>query len=271
MGLDISYEACLENRGNNDSNKGIDSARVSFIVSRRIRGMAGRRRLGALWLILHPIALSLVYLFVFTVIRSSPNSINLFIGISMFNIFSSSFRSGVNSVSDFSGGIKAERVRTWVISMAMFRYRAIDVLLQSIGVSLILLLGLSVSPTGVLLFVFLSLVMGILAEGLALNLSLLVRRIPDTSNLIDYGLLVVFFGSPVLYPLSLTSGIHYQINSLNPLSFFLEAVRYYSGTEDVILSLINAYSISILAMLVILSIRGYLTLDRLRWEVSNWS
>ena len=51
----------------------------------------------------------------------------------MFNMFSSSVRSGVNSVSDFSAGIKAERVRTGVITRAMLNYRAIDVLLQSIG------------------------------------------------------------------------------------------------------------------------------------------
>ena len=49
--------------------------------------MAGRKELGSLWLVLHPVLLSLVYLFVFTVIRSNPNSVNIFVGISMFNIF----------------------------------------------------------------------------------------------------------------------------------------------------------------------------------------
>ena len=271
MGLIISNSNCKEDFPLSDSEKKIDSSRVSFIVRRKIRNLAGRRRLGAFWLILHPIVLSLVYLFVFTVIRSSPNSVNLFIGISMFNMFSSSVRSGVNSVSDFSAGIKAERVRTGVITRAMLNYRAIDVLLQSIGVSLILTLGLDVAVEGIVCFILLSLIMCILAEGVALNLSLMVRRIPDLSNLIDYFLLLIFFGSPILYPISMTSGIHYEVNRYNPISFFVEAVRQYAGTEESFWEIFGTEAKFIVGLLVLLSLAGYRTLDRLRWEVSNWS
>ena len=73
MGLIIS-NSIVKRTFPGDSEKKIDSSRVSFIVRRKIRNLAGRRRLGAFWLILHPIVLSLVYLFVFTVIRSSQLS-----------------------------------------------------------------------------------------------------------------------------------------------------------------------------------------------------
>ena len=254
-----------------EENKKIDRARVKFVIRRRIRGMAGRRKLGAIWLILHPIFLSLVYLFVFTVIRSSPNSENLFIGICMFNIFSSSIRSGVNSVKDFSGGIKAERVSTRVISQSMLGYRLIDVLLQSLGVSLILFFGLGIGIQGISSFILINLSMGIISEGVALNISLLTRRIPDISNFIDYGLLLLFFGSPVLYPLSITTGLHYQINSYNPISYFIESVRYFSGIEEGFWDLFDTEAIVIILILIALSVRGYSTLDKFRWEVSNWS
>jgi ABC-type polysaccharide/polyol phosphate export permease len=270
MGLRISNLHCKEDVVTESSSR-IDRARVKFVIRRRIKGMAGRRKLGAIWLILHPIFLSLVYLFVFTVIRSSPNAVNLFIGISMFNMFSSSIRSGVNSVRDFSGGIKAERVSTRVISQSMWGYRLIDVLLQSLGVSLILIFGLGVGISGIVSFIVISLVMGILAEGVALNISLITRRIPDVSNFIDYALLLIFFGSPVLYPISITSGLHYQINSYNPISFFIEFVRYFSGIEESFWEIFGFEAKIIMAVLVALSIRGYSTLDRFRWEVSNWS
>ena len=144
MSLRITSDSCSEEDLLTEDEVRLDKSRVNFILRRKIRGMAGRKRLGSLWMILHPVMLSLVYLFVFTVIRSNPNSVNIFIGISMFNIFSSSIKSGVNSVSDFSGGIKGERVRTRVVSRAMLNYRMVDVLLQSSGVSVILVLFLGV-------------------------------------------------------------------------------------------------------------------------------
>ena len=220
MPLIISPKACADRRPLTSFEREIDRSRINFIVKRKIRGLAGRKRLGSIWLVLHPVILSLVYVFVFTVIRSNPNLTSLFVGITMFNIFSSSIKSGVNSVKDFSGGIKGERVRTRVIARSMIIYRIIDSLLQSIGVSILLFLFFEVTLTGLLLFVLTCSIIGVTAEQFALNLSLLARRLPDITNLIDYGLRIMFFGSPVLYPLSITEGIHRSVNDWNPFAFF---------------------------------------------------
>ena len=271
MALRITPGYCSEEGGLTDEEISLDKSRVGFIIRRKIRGLAGKRRLGSLWLILHPVMLSLVYLFVFTVIKSNPNVVNIFVGISMFNIFSSSIKSGVNSVQDFSGGIKGERIRTGVISRAMLSYRVIDVLLQVSGVSLILILFLGVDIVGILWFVSLCSIIGVTAELFALNLSLAVRRVPDISNLIDYFLMLMFFGSPVLYPMAITEGFHKRVNELNPFTYFVESARKSVGVESVIDELIGIEAFIIMLMLIFLAVRGYTTLDRFRWEVSSWS
>ena len=271
MALRITSEYCSEEGKLTEDEISLDKSRVKFILRRKIRGMAGRKRLGSLWLVLHPVLLSLVYLFVFTVIRSNPNSVNIFVGISMFNIFSSSIKSGVNSVRDFSGGIKGERVRTRVVSKAMLNYRVVDVLLQSSGVSVILFCFLGVGMMGIIAFTLLCLVVGIVAELFALNLSLAVRRVPDISNFIDYSLMLMFFGSPVLYPMSMTSGLHRTINEYNPFAFFVEGARRFVDVDSVIDEILGPEAFAILFVIGILSMRGYHTLDRLRWEVSSWS
>ena len=223
------------------------------------------------WLILDPVVISLVYLFVFTVIRSNPNPTILFIGISMFNIFSKSVKSGVSSISDFSGGLKAERVRTRVLTASMFQYRIIDSLLQSVGVSVILYFGIGISLFGVLSFIILSTILGILAEGFGLNIAIHAKRTPDLSNIVNYILLLMFFGSPALYSMTITEGLHYRINELNPFTYFVEFARKNAGAESAIDDLIGMEMYCICVILSVLAIRGYRTLDRQRWEISSWS
>jgi lipopolysaccharide transport system permease protein len=269
--LIITPQACKETHPLTSRQRELDKSRVDFILKRRIRGIAGRKRLGSVWLILHPILLSLVYVFVFTVIRSNPNLISIFVGITMFNIFSSSIKSGVGSVKDFSGGIKGERVRTSVIASSMVRYRIIDSVLQSAGVSILLFLFFGVPVLGLSLFVLICSIIGVAAEQFALNLSLSARRLPDITNFIDYGLMLMFFGSPVLYPLSLTQGLHRSANEWNPFTIFVEGGRSFVGVESEFNELIGLKTFTILFAFLIFSLRGHLTLDKFRWEVSSWS
>ena len=136
--------------------------------------MAGRKRLGAAWLIIDPIATSMVYLFVFTVIRSNPDIESILMGIGMFRIFQSSFNSGISSVQDFTGGIKGERVRTRVLRKSMLAYRVVDNSLQSSGIGAILLF-VGTPVVGVFSFLVLSQILGLISEGVALNLALLAK------------------------------------------------------------------------------------------------
>lgn len=267
----IDNSGCRDSQYFLDSDNDLDKNRVSFVFDRRLRNLIGRRKLGIAWLILDPIFYSLIYLFVLTVVRTSPDPRILFIGVSMFRVFSSSFKSGTNSVSDFSGGIKAERVRTKVIRNSLFRFRVFDSVIQGSGVAIILFF-LDVKIIGVLSYAVLCIIMSIMAEGVGLNLSLILRRMPDLKDVINnYFMLLLFFGSPAFYSMSITTGVHYKVNEFNPFAYFVEMARHYCGTESEMMELIGLNSIIVMILVLFLAIRGYLVLDRQRWEESYWS
>jgi|TARA_B100000287_G_scaffold434766_1_gene500300 ABC-type polysaccharide/polyol phosphate export permease len=266
----ITHESCLEKGKFGLEEKRLDNVRISFVLRTRFRNFAGRQKLGVAWMVIDPIVTSIIYLFVFTVIRSNPSPESLFIGLTLMKILSSSIRSGVDAVGDFSGGIVAERVRTRVLVLSSFYYRIIDNSLQSVGVALILLIFFKVDSTGVLAFILISQIIGILGEGFGLNLASLARRIPDFRNFVNYFLLLLFYGSPALYPMSVTTGIHYRINEFNPYSYFVESSRYFAGLDSVILDLDWKIFASMVAILILLTFRGYSGIDGLRWKVTTW-
>ena len=61
----VESEGCYETQKLSEDELDLDRLRVRFITLRKLRLMAGRRRLGVAWLILDPVVISLVYLFVF--------------------------------------------------------------------------------------------------------------------------------------------------------------------------------------------------------------
>ena len=114
-------------------------------------------------------------------------------------------------------------------------------------------------------------ILGILSEGFGLSFSLIVKRIPDIGNLINHFLLLMFFASPVLYPMYMTTGIHYEINKFNPFSYFVEIVRECANLESVIYDIGYNKIFIISAIIVLISVKGFISLDKIRWEVSTWS
>jgi ABC-type polysaccharide/polyol phosphate export permease len=255
----------------------LDKNRSTFILRKKFRNLSGRKRLGLVWVILDPIVISLVYLFVFTVLRASTRVETVFIGITLFRLMQVSLKTGMNSIRDFTGGLKAERVRTRVLINSMIKYRIIDNFLQSSGVALILLIGYNVPVLGIILFLLTAQVIGFLSEGLGMNLAPIVKNIPDISNLINYILMVLFFASPALYPMSQTIGTdglrgwHYKLNELHPFTYFVEAARDFAGLDSAMHALdMRIFAIFLLALLFF-TYRGYSIIDKLRWRMTTWS
>jgi len=71
--------------------------------------------------------------------------------------------------------------------------------------------------------------------------------------------------------MSMTSGLHYRINEFNPFSYFVETVRFMADLDSEIGEFPELQIIAIISSVVAFSMRGYMQIDRLRWEVSSWS
>jgi len=249
----------------------LGKSRRRFILKNKFRRLAATNRLGVLWIGINPIVEAVIYLFVFTVIRGRTSPIALFIGIVLFKVVEESFRSGVGSVKDFTGGLKCERVRTKNLVIPMIQYRVIDTLTKAAGVSLILFFGLDVGINGILGVIIITQICGILFEGVGLNMAKLAHRIPDINFAIRHFFRFMFYASPALYPMGQTDGIHYQFNELNPFSYFVELARYCAETDSVFLEMNMSIFAFFMISLMTFTYRGYTQIDKQRWELTAWS
>jgi len=268
---EISHKGCFEKKKLTSEELSLDKARIRFILISKFRKIAGKQKLGIIWMGVDPIVTSLIYLFVFTVIRANPNPETIFIGITLFRILQTSVKNGVESIQDFSGGLLSERVRTRVLIIAMIKYRLLDNLLQSIGVALVLLIYFESFYHGVIGFLIISQILGLLGEGFGLNFSKLSHSIPDIKKIIHYILMIGFFASPALYPMSQCRGIHYKINEYNPFAYFVEISRDLLNLDSVFWELDHIVFTIMISILIIMTINGYNRIDNLRWRISSWT
>jgi lipopolysaccharide transport system permease protein len=98
---------------------------------------------------------------------------------------------------------------------------------------------------GQLLLPFLFLLLGMFGLGIGLLFSALTTKYRDLSHLLLFGVQLLMFASPVIFPLSATPKPLIKIMSYNQLSSIFEHIRYYllgSGSID---GLNLLYSISI--------------------------
>ncbi len=267
----MTVEGCVEIGEASSESIFLDKRRSSFILRNKFRRLAGDKRLGVLWVVLEPLVMSLVYLFVLTVLRSSIRSESIFIGISLWGLATVSLMSGIQCLDDFTGGLKCERVRTWVLVKPMVQFRAIDSACRTSGVAFILFFAFNVEAFAVLSFMLIGILLGLTFEGLGLNLSRLGHAIPDVKVLVRYFMRLMFFAGPALYPLTFAEGFHYQANLINPFTYFVELSRHLADLESAFSDLDPWFGAIIMVLLIILSLRGYLEIDKLRWELSSWS
>ena len=67
--------------------KNLENERTKYIIRKEFRKLAGRKKLGLLWLIFDPMATTLVYFLLLQVFRTNVNAESMIIGISMFRIY----------------------------------------------------------------------------------------------------------------------------------------------------------------------------------------
>lgn len=270
MRREIDSVECLEIHEEGDGLFELERRRVSFIVRSKIRKLVGNRKLGVAWLVLDPVVISLIYLFVFIVIRSNPNPETIFIGISLFRVTQSTFLGGTHFLSDFSAGLRVERVSSSSIRMSTLRFRFIDSFLQSFGVGVVLFVFFESEILAVIYFFIIAQLIGFLFEGSGISLFVLVKRIPDMQNIFRYAFQLLFFASPCLYPMSRAEGLHYRANEFNPFSYFVESVRMVFGLDSTFSELSMEVFAILFLLLCFMSLRGYMKIDAIRWEVSRW-
>lgn len=170
-----------------------------------LRGPRSRTGLGELWAVADPLFQAGIYWFLISTIRSGGGDHTARLTILVSGIFIWSFTSTVLS----SGGRSIIRNKSLVLNTQFPRlllpltevYKGLLDLAPSLVVYAVIhvLLGAPVS-VGITMIPLLLVIQVVMSTGLALIFATLVVFVSDMSNTLEYILRVMFFTTPILYP-----------------------------------------------------------------------
>lgn len=186
-----------------------------------LRGPRSRTRLGEVWAVVDPLFQAGIYWFLITMIRSSGGNNTerltiLISGIFLFT-FSTTVVSGGGRSIIRNKGLMLNSTFPRILLPATETYKGLlDLGPYLLVYSVIhLLLGGPVGP-GIFFLPLLLVLQVMISVGLALIFATLTVFISDMSNILDYIMRVVFFTTPILYPVDMLGPVAGALLQLNP-------------------------------------------------------
>jgi len=189
--------------------------------------------LGYLWSLIRPLALFGVLLFVFTqVFKVGSNlphyPVLLLMGVVLFTFFQESTTVAVTSVVSQEGVVRKTQFPRLVIPLATVLTGMMNLGLNLIVV-FVFLFAFGVDPALTwLLFPFCLTLLAVLTAAVGMALSVLYVRFRDVAIIWAVASQILFYGTPVLYPLG-PNGIENEsierMVMINPLAVIFEQVR----------------------------------------------
>ena len=187
-----------------------------------LRGARSRTRLGEVWAVVDPLFQAAIYWFLITMIRTAPGQDSterltiLISGIFLFT-FSSTVVSGGGRAIIRNKGLMLNSTFPRILLPATETYKGLLDLGPYLLVYAVIhvLLGGPIGP-GIFFMPLLLVLQLMISVGLALIFATLTVYISDMSNLLDYIMRIVFFTTPILYPVSKLGPVASTLLQLNP-------------------------------------------------------
>jgi len=186
--------------------------------------------LGYVWSLVRPLLLFAVLLFVFTKIlrvgSDVPNyPVLLLLGIVLYQFFSETTQAAVTSVVGQEAVVRKTQFPRIVIPLAVVLTGAFNTGLNLIVV-MVFILAWGVDPTWTwLLFPLALLLLLIFTTAVAMLLSALYVRFRDVAIIWSVVSTVLFYGTPILYPIEVVPEQYRDLILLNPLAPIFEQIR----------------------------------------------
>lgn len=198
------------------------------LVVRQLKASYGGSFLGYAWTLFTPLSLIAVYALVFgRIARFNLQHYPLFIAAGMMPwvFFNSVINSGLNALRANNGIIRTINMPREIFPLSMVGEAAVEYVL-SLPVVFVLGLIYGVLPDRYLPVLLLSLLIElVLLVGLSLLLSSLATLVQDTARVVRPILRVLFYLSPIIYPVSKVHGTLLLFYKLNPLVGIVELNR----------------------------------------------
>jgi lipopolysaccharide transport system permease protein len=193
--------------------------------------------LGPIWLFIQPLFTTLTFFFVFNQIAKIPTDnidpiLFYLSGITLWNYFSDCFNKTSNTFvanAGIFGKVYFPRLATPIsIVFSNLIKLGIQVLLfLAIMGYQIIFKGAEVNINlHILILPFLIILMAVMGLGLGIIFSALTTKYRDLSFLLAFGIQLLMYATPIIYPLSYTGGKLHIIISMNPLTPIMESFRF---------------------------------------------
>ncbi|KIA89925.1 ABC transporter permease [Kaistella jeonii] len=217
--------------------------------------------LGPLWFFINPIFTTIVFVFVFGSIAKLstdgiPQVLFYLAGITLWNYFSSCL-TGTSNIFTANASIFG---KVYFPRLVMPITIVISNLMK-FGVQFILFLGVwifylskgSIQPNiWILATPFLIILMAIFALGVGMIFSALTTKYRDLQMLLAFGVSLMMYATPVIYPVSSISGVWKKLAYYNPLTGIFECFKYgWMGSGEFTVEMLLFSTGIILLLLVI--------------------
>jgi ABC-type polysaccharide/polyol phosphate export permease len=202
---------------------------VKYLVLKDIKVKSRGTVLGVAWTLMNPLITIGVYFMVFQYIFrvGIPNFLAFFlVGLLMWMFFSRAITSAATCVVENESLIKRAAFPLEVLPVSSVLYHLFHHVVALALVVPLMLLFWGARLTWHLVWVVVVLVgFAVFSTAVSLGLSTIGVFFRDTRDILEVGLPVLFWGTPIFYDLAMAPGFLRPILRLNPLSSFIEATR----------------------------------------------
>jgi len=193
--------------------------------------------LGYIWSLVRPLMLFGVLLFVFTKVFKVGSDLPfypvlLLTGIVLFTFFQEATQNSVTSVVAQEGVVRKTQFPRLVIPLSVSLTAAFNLSLNLVVVfGFVLAWGVDPAWTWLLLPIPLALIF-IFAGAISMALSVLYVRFRDVLIIWTVAAQVLFYATPILYPIEAVPDTYHRLIFLNPLAPIFEQVRVWAIEPD---------------------------------------
>ena len=212
--------------------------------------------LGFLWSLGNPLAMVVVYTFAFKYVLQNDDPGYVFkvlIGIISWTLFANAATMSTGSIIESTGLVRAVRFPRAILPVATVFFNLAQFLLTAAVFLPIMLVALRVVPSWpMLLFPLLLTLQVAFIVGVALMLSVFTTKFRDIRHLIEVILPLLFWTTPIFYPLSFVPESMRMAIQLSPMSPFVigyQSILYDGQPPDAFVAIIAfVYGVSMLAI-----------------------
>ena len=202
--------------------------------------------LGPLWFFIEPALTTVVFTIIFGQIAGIktagiPPILFYLAGLTCWNYFAECFKKTSNTFienQDIFGKVYFPRMITplSIVLSSLIKFAIQFILFLGVYFYFLFFTNEQIEPKGTLfLLPFLIMLVGLMGLGLGMIISSLTTKYRDMRFLIQFGIQLWLYASPIIYPLSATEGKLRTVLMLNPMTSILETFKYGffgSGTLD---------------------------------------